>query len=83
MAKERGREYFVRIGRLGGKAVKEKQGEGFYSRIGKLGGDKVKELKGPDYFSRIGRIGGKGKKQSTEVTSPEDADEELGKLIAE
>ncbi len=56
--KQRGEEYYKRIGSMGGIATREKQDPDFYKRIGKIGGQKVRDTKGTDFYQKIGELGG-------------------------
>jgi len=58
--KEKGREYFATIGKLGGSKCRYKHNLDFYSTIGKKGAavNKERVKDDPEYFKRIGKKGG-------------------------
>jgi general stress protein YciG len=56
--KQRGKEFYQKIGSMGGVATRNTKGPDFYRLIGKIGGNKVKENQPPDFYQKIGEKGG-------------------------
>ena len=58
-----GREFYVEIGKLGGRVISQKKrGTGFFVRIGKKGGDSTVAGHDREHFAKIGRMGGEALK---------------------
>jgi general stress protein YciG len=49
-----GKEFYVRIGRMGGQACVKKHGLEHFRMMGQLGGQKTMETYGPEHYSEIG-----------------------------
>jgi general stress protein YciG len=54
-------EYYVNIGKRGGRSLKEKRGIAFFRKIGALGGNKMLKERGSEFFREIGARGGKAR----------------------
>ena len=65
--KQRGPEYYKRIGKMGGIATRKNQDPDFYKRIGKIGGEKVRDTQGTDFYQKIGEMGGAKIKEMLEA----------------
>ena len=56
------KEFYQKIGGMGGKATREKHGLEYYKTVGtlggKTGGEKTKSLYGKNFYAEIGKLGG-------------------------
>jgi general stress protein YciG len=51
-------EFYARIGKQGGEAVKQKRGATYYAEIGHKGGAATAAKHGHEFYTRIGKKGG-------------------------
>jgi general stress protein YciG len=58
-----GPDFFARIGKKGGEAMKQGHGAAYYAEIGRKGGESTRRTRGFDFYSRIGKVGGQAGKR--------------------